>query len=137
MLRFSFLFAAVLLACAPLTASAQVEETAYSVRLLSTAGSFEGIIQFGEDEDGDRRNGMEAGLAAISVGPDAPDVFGEYTSIEEMDGTTSVEFVGEDEDGASVRFSAVVDGRKISGQGFSGSGAIFKISGRSIRIPRR
>ncbi|MBI1347364.1 hypothetical protein GC163_13880 [bacterium] len=134
MVRFGLLLAA-LFVMAPLTASAQVAEVSYSVTFFSTDGTFEGVIQFFEDEDG-ADDEFEEGACDISVGPDAPDVYGTYTSETTGFGPnkmTTVEFKGKDEDGARVTFSATVDGKKISGNGRTGNGTIFFIRGREIR----
>jgi|GEM_PF-6503855 len=135
MVRFGLLLAA-LLTVAPMTASAEVAETSYNVTFLSTDGTFEGVIQFFEDEDGDDANDAEEGACDISVGPDAPDVYGEYTSTATGFGpnrVTTVEFTGEDEDGARVTFTVTVEGKKISGRGRTGNGVIFFVRGREAR----
>lgn len=137
MVRFGLLLAA-LFVVAPLTASAQVGEKSYNVTFFSTDGTFEGVMQFSEDGDDDPADSdAEAGDIAISVGPDAPDVNGTYeaTTTGIINTITTFEVEADDEDGAFVRLSGTVEGKKISGSGVTGNGVLFFFFGREQRTP--
>lgn len=139
MVRFGLLLAA-LFVMTPMVASAQVGGTAYNVTFFSSDGQFEGVIQFFEDTDADPADDKdEAGAVDISVGPDAPDVVGEYESMTGIGPNAPTDFTikGNDEDGARVSLSGTVDGKRISGSGRTGNGVLFFFFGREVRTPRR
>lgn len=138
MLRFGLLLAGFVLMSMPVTASAQVADRAFAVVYTTSAGTYEGILQFLEDTGGGLNT--ESGAVAMSIGPDAADAHGSYVSdIPLLGRTTTFEVEAESDDGYLIILTGTVTESirprgiaRVAGRGVTSEGVVFVYSGEEI-----